>query len=388
LRRLGGVGRSVYDVDEEGSSVEANRMSEDQFDGFVEPPSNLLVQISNDPSIDNFKWSLGHVRQNVLGYLSKVDRDFGSMTNVLDLGCGVGRFLFAMKPVLKAGQQLYGCDVNKDCADWAAANVSFAKVQQNGVDASTGYPDNHFDFIYALSVFTHLSVPLQFFWAWELFRILKPNGVLFFSTHGPGHGIRAVSLSGEYFKTKELDVFDLGTMVWVFSTDGEKANEGQREVAITHSLDAPAMVMSSLTPIFQEGISTMAAGQTINMFRKDKTGRIYAAMEERMIEPGWGLFRLESGENGSVSGTVMFDSPNYSVSQLAIVPLVKEAGGAAVRSSRKRIAVNAAFGPGHYINWRVEFAKTDQPVEVSLRVEDKAGKPVKAGQFWFVRSEP
>src|SRR5580693_8477157 len=82
------------------------KMNDPMFDGFVAPPSNLLTQIANDPSVDNFKWSIAHVRGSVVSYLAKVGRDFGTMPNVLDLGCGVGRFLFAMKPLLTPGQKL------------------------------------------------------------------------------------------------------------------------------------------------------------------------------------------------------------------------------------------------------------------------------------------
>ncbi len=363
-------------------------MTDKNLDGFVAPPSNLLNQISNDPSVENFKWSLAHVRGSVVGYLAKVGRDFETMPNVLDLGCGVGRFLFAMKPLLTPGQQLYGCDVNKDCADWAAANIPFAKIEQNGVDQRTSYPDNHFDFIYALSVFTHLSVPLQFLWAWELYRILKPGGILFFSTHGPGHGIRAMSLAGDYFKTKQLNVFDYGTTISLFSTDGEKSNEGQREVAITHTLDAPALVMSALTPVYQDAISMMAAGQTINMFRKDKTGKIHLPTEEKTLEPGHRLIRLPSGENGSLTGAVMFNSPIYNASSLSIVPTIKDATGHPIQSPRHRIPINAAFGPGHHITWRIEFPKTPGPITISLRVENDSAIPAPSADFLYLRSEP
>ena len=363
-------------------------MTDKNLDGFVAPPSNLLNQISNDPSVENFKWSLAHVRGSVVGYLAKVGRDFETMPNVLDLGCGVGRFLFAMKPLLTPGQQLYGCDVNKDFADWAAANIPFAKIEQNGVDQRTSYPDNHFDFIYALSVFTHLSVPLQFLWAWELYRILKPGGILFFSTHGPGHGIRAMSLAGDYFKTKQLNVFDYGTTISLFSTDGEKSNEGQREVAITHTLDAPALVMSALTPVYQDAISMMAAGQTINMFRKDKTGKIHLPTEEKTLEPGHRLIRLPSGENGSLTGAVMFNSPIYNASSLSIVPTIKDATGHPIQSPRHRIPINAAFGPGHHITWRIEFPKTPGPITISLRVENDSAIPAPSADFLYLRSEP
>jgi 2-polyprenyl-3-methyl-5-hydroxy-6-metoxy-1,4-benzoquinol methylase len=51
----------------------------------------------------------------------------------------------------------------------------------------TGFKENSFDLIYALSVFTHLSEPLQRFWITELTRIVRPGGHLFITLHGASY---------------------------------------------------------------------------------------------------------------------------------------------------------------------------------------------------------
>jgi hypothetical protein len=90
----------------------------------------------------------------------------------------------------------------------------------------------------------------------------------------------------------------------------------------------------------------------------------------------------------TLSGSLIFKSANYDASSLSVVPMIKNASGVAVQSSRQRISINAAFGPKHYLNWCVEFPKTAEPVSISLRVEDRSGTPVNDCDFLFVRSEP
>ena len=46
------------------------------------------------------------------------------------------------------------------------------------------FPENFFDIIYCISVFTHLDEKEQIKWLEELKRILKPKGFLLLSLHG------------------------------------------------------------------------------------------------------------------------------------------------------------------------------------------------------------
>jgi len=74
---------------------------------------------------------------------------------MLDFGCGSGRtLLFWLK--MPAPPELYGVDIDGESIAWARDNVP-AKVQQIGHKPPLEYPDNFFDAIYSISVFTHLS---------------------------------------------------------------------------------------------------------------------------------------------------------------------------------------------------------------------------------------
>ena len=53
-----------------------------------------------------------------------------------------------------------------------------------GVEPPLPLETELFDCVYAISIFTHLSEKLHYAWIEELFRLIKPNGILIFTTHG------------------------------------------------------------------------------------------------------------------------------------------------------------------------------------------------------------
>lgn len=79
---------------------------------------------------------------------------------------------------------LYGVDYNADLLKWSRKYLTFAKYEVNNLTSRLKFNDAMFDFVYVISVFTHLSKELQFFWMDELKRILKPGGILLITVHG------------------------------------------------------------------------------------------------------------------------------------------------------------------------------------------------------------
>jgi SAM-dependent methyltransferase len=68
--------------------------------------------------------------------------------------------------------------------EWCAENLPFGRFTVNALESPLDYDAESFDVVYALSVFTHLPMPLQLHWISEMRRILKPGGVLLMSLHG------------------------------------------------------------------------------------------------------------------------------------------------------------------------------------------------------------
>ncbi|MBK9387479.1 MAG: class I SAM-dependent methyltransferase [Planctomycetes bacterium] len=98
----------------------------------------------------------------------------------LDFGCGSGR-LEQQLEAESAWLEIHGCDIDAKSIDWLRANASPPfHFHLTGEVPPLPFPDEHFDVVVALSVFTHLP------WTWrawleELRRVLKPGGIAMLS---------------------------------------------------------------------------------------------------------------------------------------------------------------------------------------------------------------
>jgi SAM-dependent methyltransferase len=73
------------------------------------------------------------------------------------------------------------------------------------------HADQTFDFIYVGSLFTHLPDHLFRRWLNRLYELLTPNGILAFTTHGPGHLKAGVTMPAEgiyYIPETEIPSLD------------------------------------------------------------------------------------------------------------------------------------------------------------------------------------
>ncbi len=105
----------------------------------------------------------------------------GPTSEVLDFGCGWGRIIrFFLKDVEPGG--LLGID----CDSSALALCRRTNSWNTFVDVEplppAPFPTDHFDLIYAYSVFSHLSEESHDRWLDEFRRMLKPGGLLMVST--------------------------------------------------------------------------------------------------------------------------------------------------------------------------------------------------------------
>ena len=126
------------------------------------------------------------------------------MEAFLDFGCGCGRVSRHWAGM--RGPVPHGADVSRPAVRWCRRNLHFMQATRCDPEPPLRYDDGYFDFVYALSVFTHLTEASGGRWLPELVRILKPGGLLLFTVHGERFAHELDETDAEQFHQGELVV--------------------------------------------------------------------------------------------------------------------------------------------------------------------------------------
>jgi len=104
--------------------------------------------------------------------------------HVLDYGCGPGSYIMPLAELVGESGKIYALDIHPLAIQKVqdiASKKQLANVETILSDCQTGLPDNTLDAVLLYAAFHHLSDPdvvLK-----ELYRVLKPDGILSFSDH-------------------------------------------------------------------------------------------------------------------------------------------------------------------------------------------------------------
>jgi ubiquinone/menaquinone biosynthesis C-methylase UbiE len=170
-------------------------------------------------SIDTAKW----IKSFFEKYIELKDK------KILDWGCGPGRVIRHLPAVIGNGCAFYGTDYNSKSIEWCSQNLPGINFNKNTLKAELPYVDNFMDIIYGISIFTHLSEEMHISWFNELYRTLKPGGIMFLTTQGDNFKVKLT--------IKELQKYNNGEIV----VRG-KVKEGHR----TYSAFHPEKFMAAL----------------------------------------------------------------------------------------------------------------------------------------------
>jgi SAM-dependent methyltransferase len=151
-------------------------------DGLPLPPPELVYRVAGHFNLEWFYESgVEHARllKDVLAASGVDSADIGAL---LDFGCGCGRVIRHWAD--GTSKEIHGTDYNPRLVEWCRRSLGFAEFGTNRLEPPLRYRDGQFNFVYAISVFTHLTEDLQHAWMRELERILAPSGVLLITTKG------------------------------------------------------------------------------------------------------------------------------------------------------------------------------------------------------------
>ena len=178
-------------------------MDEKAAKDFPLPPAALRNWVAGTDA----QWFLDSGRRGaeaIVEVLAAHGIEFARLPHVLDFGCGCGRVIRHLAG--HAGVRLHGTDYNRAAVAWCDEHLRFAEFGTNLLEPPTRYRAQSFDLVYALSVFTHLTQPLQQEWMAELRRILKPQAHLILTVHGEHYVSHVPAAERARFRRGELVV--------------------------------------------------------------------------------------------------------------------------------------------------------------------------------------
>ncbi len=138
----------------------------------------------------------------------RIQSDF----RVMELGCAAARMLRWLADKAVSGE-FWGVDICAEHMIWCQQHLSPPfHFFTTTTEPHLPFPDAYFDFIYAGSVFSHIS-ELADFWFLELRRVLKKGGRLYVTVHDRNTIDRLFETNPTFFLSEELGKVDKETNI-------------------------------------------------------------------------------------------------------------------------------------------------------------------------------
>ena len=107
-------------------------------------------------------------------------------SRILDFGVGWGRLYRVMLNHVRP-MTLVGADIDQMCVDLCSGAMPYGTFVRNGIAPPLDFTSQSFEVIYAYSVFSHLAPEVAEGWMKEFRRVLRPGGLVAFTTLKPAH---------------------------------------------------------------------------------------------------------------------------------------------------------------------------------------------------------
>ncbi len=142
--------------------------------------NDLMLPIANESSVGSYV-RVGQQAADAIQEAVHLAGRSGAIADVLDLGCGHGRVLRFLRERLPDAT-ITACDLDPEAVAFCAAELGARPLQGAEDFDEIGFAE--YDLVWMGSLLTHLPTPRWHQLAAVLGRVLRPDGVLVFSTHG------------------------------------------------------------------------------------------------------------------------------------------------------------------------------------------------------------
>ncbi|MFT3855257.1 MAG: methyltransferase domain-containing protein [Ilumatobacteraceae bacterium] len=154
------------------------------------PPKHLQERVVGRYTSRFIDSSFDAVYPTLAKSVARAGRRIDEFGTILDFGSGCGRALIALARLLP-NVELHGTDIDPEAIAWCQANyAALAAFVVAPHEPPLPYPDMMFDFVFGISVMTHLPETMQFAWLADLRRITRPEGLVLLTTHGANYHAR------------------------------------------------------------------------------------------------------------------------------------------------------------------------------------------------------
>ena len=143
---------------------------------------------------------------------------------VLEWGCGggSGRVIRHIPAAFTIETEIYASNCNPGTINQCGENINHIRVFLNRLQSPLQFEEEYFDFIYSISVFTHLSEVVSHQWIDELFRIARLGGGLVITTNGDSWK--------NIMRPDELEIYHAGEIII-----RDRFEEGKKMYWVCHS---------------------------------------------------------------------------------------------------------------------------------------------------------